>query len=311
MATVTPPSNIGYGTVEGQFLLDINDSADAGTEPDFLAATGTIVFTASVPKVQDATASPNPVTVVRSPITGVLDAQGYLCVRLADGSAGARGVKLVATDDEDLNPTGWTWTVTYKLFGPDSGIQLTAPAKHSIEVPEGETVDLTLVAPVATSTGEAMVVGPAGPPPPLEDYEDFLLDAIAAAFEAQPGVELGYASRDTAFTTAANAEIPLLSVTVVGKGRPVDVEFYCSRLYHSVNGTFMQLRLLRNSIQIQQAADVVPATTAGSSFNPRQRIVLTDGVSYTFTAYVQLGAPGTATVEAQGDRPMWLSVVSR
>jgi len=161
MSTISPPANIGFGTVVGQFVLDIVDSADAGADPDFVTASGSITFTPSVAKLLDATATPNPVTVVRSKITGVLDSSGYLCTPNSDGSPGARGLKLIATDDTDLNPVNWTWGVTYNLLDA-SGKQLTAPAPHSMLLPQGTTVDLTNVAPVDSSTGDAIVVGPRG-----------------------------------------------------------------------------------------------------------------------------------------------------
>lgn len=161
MSTISPPANIGYGTVVGQFVLDIADTADVDTVPDFVTATGTITFIASVGKLLDSGASPNPVTVVRTKITGVLDSSGYLCTPLADGSPGARGLKLIATDDTDLNPVGWTWGVTYSLFDA-TGKPTTSPQAHSMLLPQGTTVDLTNVAPVDSSTGNAIVVGPRG-----------------------------------------------------------------------------------------------------------------------------------------------------
>lgn len=165
--TVTPPTNVGFGTVVGQFILDVVDSGDAGQDPDFVPASGTITFTASVPKVLDAGAAPNPVTIVRWQITGILDSNGFLCT--PDPSdptiAGAQGIKLIATDDADLNPVNWTWTVSYSLVGPD-GSRLGSPRGHSMALPQGTTVDLTLVQPVESSTGNAILVGSIGPTGP-------------------------------------------------------------------------------------------------------------------------------------------------
>lgn len=63
---------------------------------------------------------------------------------------------LIATDDPDLNPTGWTYKVSIRVSGHDR-------ETFSIEVPAGTTSDLADLAPVATSTGHIRTVpGPKG-----------------------------------------------------------------------------------------------------------------------------------------------------
>jgi hypothetical protein len=166
MATVTPPANIGFGTVVGRFLTDAADGIDVDDLPDFYAATGLITFTKAVIDVKDATASPDPVTDISVPVIGILDDQGYLCTPIYDGeamTAGDRGIKLVATDDTDLNPHDWTWSVHYALRS-QKGDQLPGPTDHSIALPQGTTVDLTLAGHVESSTGDAVtvIVGPRG-----------------------------------------------------------------------------------------------------------------------------------------------------
>ena len=148
--TVTAPSNINFGTVVWRAVSDITDREDVGADPDFIAPTGTVTFVASVSNLRDNTATPAPVTIIRDTITGVLDSEGYLCTALDDGTAGARGVKLIATDDPDLNPTAWAYNVTYSLKGANQrSLTMTA---HQIYVVTGEVVDLTLVGPVANAT---------------------------------------------------------------------------------------------------------------------------------------------------------------
>lgn len=202
MATITPPANVNYGTVTGRFVIDIVDSADAGDEPDFVVPTGTITFVASVGKLLDATALPDPLTILRYPITGILDAQGYLCTPLANGSAGARGLKLIATDDTDLNPTGWVWNVTYALKDP-AARTLSSPAPHKMALPTNTTIDLTTVIPpdseqaigipqaqalaaqaasdAATAEAAALVAQAAA-----EDASDDAATAVAAVGSKQP-----------------------------------------------------------------------------------------------------------------------------
>jgi hypothetical protein len=80
------------------------------------------------------------------PFTSTLDSNGDI------------SIVLPATDDADLNPTGWTYTVRCQ-FG--SGVS--NAFEFSIEVPTDETTDLTLVAPVGSSGGAAIIVGPGVP----------------------------------------------------------------------------------------------------------------------------------------------------
>jgi Right handed beta helix region/Periplasmic copper-binding protein (NosD) len=68
--------------------------------------------------------------------------------------AGAFDVVLPATDDPDGNPTGWTYTVAEGVPGGRS---------YAIEAPRGVSQDLSQVAPVPSSAGDAVVRGPAGP----------------------------------------------------------------------------------------------------------------------------------------------------
>lgn len=125
-----------------------------------------------------------------------------------------------------------------------------------------------------------------------------------------PGIELGYAERFTSYA-AGNSDITGLSVTVVGQGRPVDVEFYCSSAHHSVVGSLVRADLKRDGTIIETGFDITSNTAFGRHMYVRRRIPLTDGVSYTFTVGIFQGTAGTMTWYADANRPMWLSVVSR
>lgn len=125
------PANVGKGTVEGIIL-------DGDGNP----VTGKFVFTPSVANLKDATALP-PVTIVPGKEEVTLD------------GTGAFTIDLLATDDPDLNPTGWTWEVSFS-----GSVQI---ATFHMSVPEGSTQDITLVAPVAKSGGTAVIVGPGVP----------------------------------------------------------------------------------------------------------------------------------------------------
>ena len=71
---------------------------------------------------------------------------------------GLATVVVPATDDPDISPNGFTYTVTEGWAGGRS---------YSIAAPQGTTVQLATVAPVTASNGVAIVRGPAGPAVPL------------------------------------------------------------------------------------------------------------------------------------------------
>jgi len=150
------PSNVDYGTVVGQFLLAYADSNDVDLFPDGQPAKGSIFFTPSPSKLLNASSSPNPVTVVPQTVEVQLDNDGYI-----EGYSGERGVRLVATDDADLNPQDWTWGVEFRLTDQqDVPVPI---ASFSFELPAGQTVDLTTITPVPDANGTYYLVGPTGP----------------------------------------------------------------------------------------------------------------------------------------------------
>lgn len=155
------PSNVTYGTVVGQFIASVADTAvDPDTNPESIAMGGEIVFTPSVPYVKNTAAGKEPVTIIKTAIRGILDNEGYLCTPSTSSSSYPRGVSLVATDDPNINPKGWTWQVTYRLTV--NGKSISSPASHPIKVEGGSQIDLTTASPIPTSKGSAIVRGPAG-----------------------------------------------------------------------------------------------------------------------------------------------------
>ena len=150
------PSNVDYGTVVGQFLLAYADSNDVDLFPDGQPAKGSIFFTPSPAKLLNTSSSPNPVTVVPQTVEVQLDNDGYI-----EGYSGERGVRLVATDDADLNPQDWTWGVEFRLTDQqDVPVPI---ASFSFSLPAGQTVDLTTLTPVPDADGTYYLVGPTGP----------------------------------------------------------------------------------------------------------------------------------------------------
>lgn len=142
MSATDLPSNIGYGTIVGRFLVAYADGPDADLYPDGAPASGSIFFTPSVERLKNPTALPDPVTILPTVIECNLDEEGYLI-----GANGNRGISLIATDDEDNNPTGWTWNVSYKLTD-QSGAALRGIGSYNLSIPTGATIDLITNAPV-------------------------------------------------------------------------------------------------------------------------------------------------------------------
>lgn len=157
------PTNISYGTVVGQFLAALQDGPDPDKLPEGVPMSGTVTFIASPVYVLDYNSAPNPVTIVKTPIVCSLDSEGYVCSPyVSPTSPLSRGVSLIATDDPDLLPVDWTWTVMYNLTDPN-GSRVSLP-NQDILVPGGTTVDLTTVMNVAASNGTVITKGEQGEP---------------------------------------------------------------------------------------------------------------------------------------------------
>lgn len=144
--------------------------------------------------------------------------------------------------------------------------------------------------------------------------EDTTAQRLAPLTEYTP--EQGYAqvtSTKTSTNTTAftNDLISGLSVTVVGRGRPVVVEFFCQAVRHSVANNWVLAGLVVNGVADVYTGIVSPSTTINQTLAPLlRRLVLTDGVSYTFEVGVQTQA-ATATLTAASTAPMWLAVAER
>lgn len=157
-----------YGKVVGRFLANVIDGPDLGDLPEFPPLSGTITFAADAPKVLVAGAQPAPATYVQLPqhYECQLDEFGYLTWR------GKRGVRLVAPSAA-TNPSEWTWRVSFDLSYDGERIPMDSFSFHVLpyvagpdpvdpDVASTGLVDLTLVAPVPSTSGSAVVVGPAG-----------------------------------------------------------------------------------------------------------------------------------------------------
>lgn len=134
------PSNVSYGTVVGKFIRAVGagstpGSGDTGVPLDGLS----VEFSPSTTVFRNQTAS-TPVTILADPIKATTNAQGVLV-----GPNGDPGVELIATDDPDLTPAGWTWNV--RIAGPG------VVSRFAFLLPGDTTVDLASVIPVPSNPG--------------------------------------------------------------------------------------------------------------------------------------------------------------
>lgn len=129
------PSNVGTGTVTGNFSTDI-EGVDL--------TTWKVTLKPSQRQFIDATSTPPSIPFLKEKYEANLDADGDL------------SIVVPATNDADLNPLDFTYQVIYTFPG------LTTKAFY-IEVPEGGTVNLVTENPVQQSNGALIVEGiPAG-----------------------------------------------------------------------------------------------------------------------------------------------------
>lgn len=221
-----PLSPLVYGKVVGKLLAGIIDSPDVGEVPDFPPLEGRVTFTAEVPKYLVPLADP-PATVVplsHDLYTCVLDDEGFLTWR------GKRGVYLAAPVAGSMNPTGWTWTVSFDLTYLGTRVPM---APFSIDVPaytpgpdeeDPDTgsiglVDLTLVSPVPSSAGNAVVHGTSVESVEL-DGNDLVFGLDDGTF--LPGVTVPSIEDATNAASAAAASAAAAAVSAVAAEDAVD-----------------------------------------------------------------------------------------
>lgn len=168
------PSNVEYATVRARFLRAVLDTDDAGTDPDGIPLAGLqILFTpALTPAVVKVPRANPPATIQVMPFTLVTDSEGYLSNPIDN----ERFVKLIASNGAEIEPSGWSYTVTITGEGFPS-------QNFSIILSPGQNLDLTTAVPVPTNPGTTL---PAW---------------VAAVNETQANM----ARAETAATTATNA----------------------------------------------------------------------------------------------------------
>lgn len=133
------PLSVATRTVVGTFL-DLEGTPIVGAEIQFRPSPARLLVPGT------------PVTLLPGRVTTTTDAAGQI------------SVDLVVTDDADVSPTGWTWSVVIDIPRTQWAAQ---PYGFAFELPAGaDPVDLTTVTPVPAAGGTPIVTGPPGPDGP-------------------------------------------------------------------------------------------------------------------------------------------------
>lgn len=141
------PSRVSYCTITGRFLQAVAVGAAGGAQAaEALPVDGlTITLTADLSPAIVKSVAEVPVTFAIEPIQCATDSEGFLL-----DASGARGVVVVASDDPDLEPHGWSWRATLTAPGWRS------PYAFSFEAPSDGAVNLASVTPVPSEPAEEL-----------------------------------------------------------------------------------------------------------------------------------------------------------
>lgn len=183
--------------IVGRFLSSVVDSPEyPDRDPDIVPIAGAkVTLTASVARVRASSAEP-PATIFMHPIECITDETGQLV-----GLDGALGVRVIATDDETLNPTSWTWTAV--IHAPGLG-----KISSTFSAPGGGTVDLTTVIPVPSSPGTELKAWTAAVATTTAARDEAVeaVEAVEAAAQAVEAAQTAAAaSQASAAQSATNA----------------------------------------------------------------------------------------------------------
>lgn len=300
---VNLPAGVTYGTVTGQYVVGKSDSNDSGLQPDMEYASGTLTFTAAPSALLD---TADLLTIVPGSVTATLNALGQIV-----GADGSVGLRLIATDNVNVNPVAWTWKVRFNLTDA-TGSKL-AIAPFSFDLPAGEIVDLASATPLADSTGTNYIRGIQGETGPqgLQGPQGETGAGISTG--GVIGQVLTKAS-STNFDTAWAYNIPIFMPFASGSyyrpwvGAATGVALGTGSLY------FMPLIVTAPSTLDQIAVTPSTVTTAGtvrmgiyadSSNSPGALLVDSGSVNYTTS-----NTPATASIsQALSPGRYWLAAV--
>lgn len=302
----------GYTKLVGQLLLTAADTnLDPDKFPDGVFPSGTIRLRPSVKTgvIKFPTAVPS---VYPRDITLVLDNEGHITVN------GSRDVYIPPTDDPAGQPKNWTWTAEFSV--QDEGGNKLNIEPYSFSAPMDETINLFNVAPVSQGGGTLTIQGPGG-----EKGEDGADGTDGINGTAR---ELAYAQTTTSFTTTpagaygiTGGLVPGLACQVTGEGKPVTIEFFASAVWNgtTANGNVVLAIYIQNNggLPADNGVNVnvqSPFTNLGPSHTVKRRMVLAQGVVYTFFASLYADANNINKAHVLGSTvyaPSYLSVEAR
>lgn len=221
----TLPASISTGLIHWRLVVGVIDGEDLDQIPDVITTTGKVIFRASVDYFPIYETLEGPMTMLKGPITGVLDSEGWLCTpHPITGLPMYRGVRLLATDDPDVGVINWTWKVTYLL---DSVRGTTFKlAAHDISVPTyipeiDNYVDLTKAVKVPSSPGYGLPQSEAAVLRAEAIAQDIAEKADNGYFDGLPGLVV------VNHGTNPNVPRPLNGLVLwIGTVRPVNAMSY-------------------------------------------------------------------------------------
>lgn len=157
---------VASGKVVGQFGFGITDGSDVGEDPDIVYASGTVTLTPNLTSAVVVEGTPNKMIMWMTPITFILDSQGYLCTPLPANPElpGTRGGRVPANDDPNIGVSEWNYTVSVRLTSQD-GAWVGSMEPFQVFVPAGAgdgvvpTVDLANFSPLPVSSGDPVLIG--------------------------------------------------------------------------------------------------------------------------------------------------------
>lgn len=136
------------------------------------------------------------------------------------------------------------------------------------------------------------------------------------------GAELGYVEATTASTTTSTIggigiaafAIPGLSITVIGAGQPVAIEFMGYGYNSTADTPFAAVIVVNGAPSMWAYGNnhITSGVGIGDELFCRRRLVLTAGTSYTFTVGMWVaGGTGHFYADNTSPQPMYLSVVGQ
>lgn len=177
---------VGYTDIVGKFTRAVVDGPDSDREPDRIPIEGLeFEFVVDLkPAIARDTVAKE--TVYLEPIPATTDANGVLI-----GPDGLPGIRLTASDSPDLEPNGWTYTVTTKGAGLPT-------VKTTFVTESGKTLDFSDIVAVPPNPGNQ-----------IPAWTAVVSQATTAAAEANEAKTVAVAAAESVQRDQPNGVAPL------------------------------------------------------------------------------------------------------